>query len=761
MTMDGKERLYNLLPALYRQVDTSYNQPLRALMAILEGEYQLLENDMGAIYDNWFIETCDLWVIPYIADLLGVRHLQDVKQIPSQRRLVANSIAYRRRKGTMAALEQAIRDATGWYARGVEFTNLLAITQHVSHTEPDRGRTVDVTHLPDIVEKDRPVNTLPHTLDVDNTDQGIYNLDRIGVVLYRLHSFPIRRSFAHPIDGRSGCFTFDSFGRDIHLFNHPLPMVHISQRAKTVNLPLQISRANLAADLHEYRSRYGHLLKNNQPAESQYYGSDRSLYIELPSSMPNIKPSAVVSMDLSQWPAEVSLPAKVIVAVDVELGRIAFVDQKYLPDQTDIDVEQCTIKIEHWPSYLIVNYTYGFSSEVGGGPYTRKVQSRYPEEPHFKVNVALGAEKLLFSTEELNKILHEAVPPKWVPTLHDALEAWNEALKNRTKALEALDTKDKLYKEKFYGEIRILDNGIYNDDVEINLSSGAHLVIRADHGVRPMIGKGGEDQIRVCHDTAGDLDAISQSESHLDLDGLLLNGGLDIGSREQHGAGGKLLITIRHCTICKMEGNQLKPAPVQSKGDVEGLELEIENSILGPLYLPETMANLKVIYSIVDNGSEYAIAADRNGDKPGPFVNLERSTVFGQVHVQKVTASDVIFVGPLRTTAIKTKDQIRHSYVPRGSEKGVESPGSTKPVFIPHPSISGGATPRFTSTHYGDPAYAQLSLDCPREIRGGAVDGSEMGAYHDLFQLQAEENLREILDEYLPLHLNASIYYVT
>ncbi|AOW98760.1 MULTISPECIES: hypothetical protein [Moorena] len=49
------------------------------------------------MYDNWFIETCDSWVMPYIAELLGIEDLNDEKQIIfSQRTRIANTIRYRR-----------------------------------------------------------------------------------------------------------------------------------------------------------------------------------------------------------------------------------------------------------------------------------------------------------------------------------------------------------------------------------------------------------------------------------------------------------------------------------------------------------------------------------------------------------------------------------------------------------------------------------------------------------------------------------------
>jgi hypothetical protein len=67
--MSIEERFYALLPQLYRDRDQLQGQPLRALLAVLEGEYQALKTDMEATYDNWFVDTCDQWVLPYLADL--------------------------------------------------------------------------------------------------------------------------------------------------------------------------------------------------------------------------------------------------------------------------------------------------------------------------------------------------------------------------------------------------------------------------------------------------------------------------------------------------------------------------------------------------------------------------------------------------------------------------------------------------------------------------------------------------------------------
>ena len=75
--------------------------------------------------------------------------------------------------------------------------------------------------------------------------------------------------------------------------------------------------------------------------------------------------------------------------------------------------------------------------------------------------------------------------------------------------------------------------------------------------------------------------------------------------------------------------------------------------------------------------------------------------------------------------------------------------------------VAGWLRPAFTTTQYGQPAYGQLRLSAPVEIRAGAADGAEMGAYCQVKQAQRESNLRIRLDEYLPFGLDAGVIYVT
>src|SRR5262249_52904205 len=138
MTQSLSETLYALLPAVYRRRDVEEGQPLRALLAVLEEPLRRLERDTGQLYDNWFIETCADWVVPYIGDLLGVSLLQQPSaQGLTPRAFIANTLASRRRKGTAGMLERVAQDISGWPAAVVEYFQQLATTQNINHLRFD------------------------------------------------------------------------------------------------------------------------------------------------------------------------------------------------------------------------------------------------------------------------------------------------------------------------------------------------------------------------------------------------------------------------------------------------------------------------------------------------------------------------------------------------------------------------------------------------------------------------------------------------
>src|SRR5690606_29580530 len=86
-------------------------------------------------------ETCADWVVPYLGDLVGYRPLPGYEEALAAggpaaralaariapRRAVANTVAARRRKGTLPLLENLAADVAAWPARAAELRrNLLA-----------------------------------------------------------------------------------------------------------------------------------------------------------------------------------------------------------------------------------------------------------------------------------------------------------------------------------------------------------------------------------------------------------------------------------------------------------------------------------------------------------------------------------------------------------------------------------------------------------------------------------------------------------
>src|SRR5829696_3075016 len=121
------QKLYELLPAVYRVRDAKAGLPLEAVLSVIAEQVAVLEEDLAQLYDDQFIETCAEWVVPYIGDLVGARGIAAIPGARySQRAEVANTIAFRRRKGTASMLEELSRDVTQWDASAVEYFLCLA-----------------------------------------------------------------------------------------------------------------------------------------------------------------------------------------------------------------------------------------------------------------------------------------------------------------------------------------------------------------------------------------------------------------------------------------------------------------------------------------------------------------------------------------------------------------------------------------------------------------------------------------------------------
>lgn len=139
MTREKRVPLYQRLPEIYRIKDAEQQPPdqLRDYLALVEDAFGAIHENIEALYNDLFIETCDDWVIPYIGDLLGTSHLSG--EVRTLRADVADTVALRRRKGTLGAIELLAYDLTGWGVHCVELRENLIWNQHLNHQRPDDG----------------------------------------------------------------------------------------------------------------------------------------------------------------------------------------------------------------------------------------------------------------------------------------------------------------------------------------------------------------------------------------------------------------------------------------------------------------------------------------------------------------------------------------------------------------------------------------------------------------------------------------------
>lgn len=344
MSFDA-DTLYGLLPTVYRTRDAEQGEPLKQLLGAIAEQIAILEEDIAQLYDNQFIETCADWVVPYIGDLIGYRQLYKelTPQIRSPRAEVANTIGLRRRKGTAAMLAQLARDVTGWDAHAVEFFQRLGTTQFVNHLRPQNLGTANVRRLLPLKSLNEPFDVTPRSVDVRHiaNGRGRYNIQNIGIYIWRLRSYSLRGSPAFKLDDRR--YLFSPLGTNTQLFKRAQAAAGSDAIGAGSSIEMPLGRRMVNAD------------------KSRFYGSDASFFVA------GVNPDQLVICDLSDTTggAWAHMPPAGKVSIDPELGRIAF------------GTAPATVPA--------VSHYYGFAADLGGGEYERLDTLRLELRPLVKV----------------------------------------------------------------------------------------------------------------------------------------------------------------------------------------------------------------------------------------------------------------------------------------------------------------------------------------------------------------------------------------
>jgi hypothetical protein len=385
---DRRDRLYELLPAIYRLRDADQGYQLKALLRVISEQANALEDDIGQLYKNWFIETCQDWVVPYIGDLVGYRQVHEAGELADSstlqgrehnkilipRREVGRTIYYRRRKGTLALLEELSNDIAGWPARAAEFYKLLSFTQSINHLRFDKGKTVDLRNMDDLDLLNGPFDKLAHTVDIrrpnSHQGQGRFNIPSIGLFVWPLRCYTETRTIARCLETEhTQRYTFSPLGNDMQLIAKPEREPGPAHIAEEFNLPTPIRRLDFEKNM------------------TKYYGPDRSLQIWINDPWQPVNEEEIIAANLEDWQYE---PEEGELAVDPLLGRIIF-------------------PLEQMPTRVMVSYHYAFSADMGGGEYDRRI----PEPPMISI-CTLHTEDIKDKASLLKGLMDASEPSKYI-----------------------------------------------------------------------------------------------------------------------------------------------------------------------------------------------------------------------------------------------------------------------------------------------------------------------------------------------------------
>ena len=783
--------LYDRLPEIYRIRDQEQNPPgqLQAYLALGEEVFGEIHQNIEQLYHDLFIETCDDWAIPYIGDLLGVSPLKG--EAWTLRADVADTIALRRRKGTLASIERLTYNLTQWGVHCVELLENLVWNQHLNHQRPDRGGTppyglstvnrftpirggtVTLRDPAMLSLLNKPFDPFAHVTDVKPPAWGNirYNLPNLAIFLWRLEDYrvqaakPVWRKTTTKTDTTDTTteashlvkFDIHPLGRPVCLFNTyqfepdrqppivteldetpgPIPMARLTEESEA-------GRPEKYVAIDTY--------KPGEPAIASRKLSEVGLQLHLPAptftadTWSDARPDGwkIRGANLCAWENGLSSSVKKReIIIDPVIGRLLFWVSS---------PEEAKALKEH----LLVTYTYGAVGPVGAHP-----TSRFPIPKIWQGKSAIVKKVNLLSNPSvsLQDALNEALNPQADKELGPIL-------------IEIQDSQTHLL------DLRGIPGAIEEDGGR-NLQVEHPLFIRAADSQRPIIQLKQPLRFRP-------KDVTVAENLIVRLEGLYLTRyKSDDNSAESFPAKAPLIaraainkLEIVNCTLdpggfIQFDGSRAPSHQAAGLREPYGFqdfkeenafeqtpEIVIQRTITGPLHIDRGY-KLSLKDSIIDAGkdaeTEFAVAGT---DKPkpqdelvggwGPPTSVEGITVFGRMRVESIHGRGGIWVHRLEVLNDQ-QDCLKFSYF---SDRGDRLPPH-------HACVKGTDSLYFKSDSFEQPAYGQLTHTTDFRIRERGPRDDAMGAFGFLLEAHKWRNLQIRYREFMPIGIRPLLIPVT
>lgn len=739
--------LYELLPAHYRRRDAELGGPLEALFRILAREgAQVVDGDLDAFHDALFVETCAELLLPRIGALVGAERLRPLPPQAgvSMRAFIGNVLRYRRAKGTALALELLARDVTGYSAKAVEYFMRLSATQTVRAPRTERKATLTLRD-PDVRARHGgafDMNTRTPDMRSIARARGRYNIPNIGVHLWRLEAVPYAAPAgtsltaaqlsgvprALPWGGHAGHYALLPDGRATPLFQPASGAERVS--SAQADVPDRLRRLPLSRELERWRRE---VAESRPPTQREWFTSQRepftlfvrrtneALFTRVPPQeicIGKLVPASAPSLPPWTRPSDPAIRA----AVDPATGRMVIAAPA--AGQNDVD----EVRFAH---------AVGQPGPLGGGAYDRNdfespfELRKHPDPSKTPLVYLVGS------------------GPGQLADLPAALAAWTAAGAGRK------------------GFIVVTENAAdmpsgAQPELALEVPSDSDLTVVAAEWRTPSA---------ATPDTLGYIIRRSRrlmllralrvkapagagvKPGRLTLDGVYADKAVEVD------AGALAALEIRHCTLAP-----LAPLSLALNG---ALSARVYRSITGRIQAATEVSALELKETIV---ARVATGTAADVDAAASAVKLERVTLFGTLRAKTLEASDSILMG--RATAEQRQAGcIRYSYLgdvanpklphryrcqpdlalqARAAELGRDLTGPE------NQALALRVRPAFVDVVPGEPAYALLAMDAPREIAFGAEGEGEMGAYGFLGGATRLANLVDLFLDYVPFGLEAA-----
>ncbi len=786
--MAQRKSLYDRLPEIYRIKDAEQIPPyqLKALVDLVdEHVFANVRDNILDLYHNFFIETCDDWVVPYIGDLLGTTALQGDPW--TLRADVADTIVLRRRKGTLGAIERLTYDLTQWGVHASELFRNLSWMQHLNHQRPDEGGLPP--YSPQVAKADRPVTPFGGTMAIKDPallalldtpfdpfahapdlkkatlGQWRYNIPNLAIALWRLVDYTVaitKPSFDHEYtysyEDPVTSTTLNVTGLCFHInpLAHPLTLFQ-AHRYNPETYAMKVTDVDdMPGPIHPSRLTSGSPAGNpeayvqletydpNNWTQDSLFQKDIGLQLHLPNPpFASLDQWRFYGADLYCW--ENGLPkylAPYEMAIDPKLGRII------LPVLSSDEITGLK-------NHLLLSYTYGAPGPVGSHPVTRPavtetISVSYHDNP-------LGLQQALENIEDADDPIIIEIKDSMV---HD-LDLTGLAGTVVEDGGVNLQLKHSLTIRAASGErpiIRLAQPLRFKPTYVMSLQPVGSEAFETEQAYYTSLMKVLNVRLEGLWITAGPGMTANQpliaraALNRLELVGTTLDPGRQLKADKSREAGRLAMKLKAGQGFSSVEKPYFSEVP----------EIVLSRSITGGLQM-DTDYELMITDSIIDQGlgpqdklsglaQDFAVtAATKPVDSWGPPTQVSNVTFFGSVRVQTCSGRGAIWAQPLWVFNNQT-GCIKLSYFPATGNRLPQHHGC---VFGDEADLS------FMALAINQPGYGQLSLATGYAIREQGPHEDMMGAFNFMLDAHKWRNLSIRYREFMPAGIRPVLIPIT